>query len=123
MKVRHIAARASMLSRRLAAAFEQPFDWHPSYIEGGWDDDERYYDDSWDDFDDACPHGRLYCDNCEICDDEDIYVDTCTGCGRAFGAHAGLASWDRDREGGIAPQLCHRCWREHGYAWPESLTA
>ena len=116
MKVRLIAARASMRSRMLAAAYEAPADWHPSYIEGGWDDDEDFWQDGsdyWNEPDHDWREG----------DDDDCDVDTCVGCGRAYGPHWGLSAWDRDREGGIAPQLCHRCWRDQGYSWPERLTA
>lgn len=125
MKVRMIAKRATELSRRLTAAYEPPLDWRPSYIEGGYDDE--FWDEGrgmhWDELDEACPHGYLYSSHCEDCDAEDVDVDTCTGCGRAYGAHAGLSAWDRDREGGIAPQLCHRCWQDAGYSWPEIATA
>jgi hypothetical protein len=118
MKVRHIARRQSERSHLSWIEEQRAWDhyWHPSAIEGGWDDDEEFWQDGsdyWDEPDHDWREG----------DDDDCDVDTCVGCGRAYGPHWGLSAWDRDREGGIAPQLCHRCWRDQGYAWPERLTA
>jgi hypothetical protein len=121
MKVRLIAKRASILSRRATAAYERPADWHPSYIEGGWDDDwDEPESDYWEQ-DDYCQHGVSYANHCEVCDDEVGDIDKCMGCGRYYGTHWGLSAWSRDN--GVAPQLCHKCWREHGYPWPESTAA
>lgn len=119
MKIRQIAKRAGLQSRLSSIAFSAMFDhyWHPSAIEGGcddefWDDGSDYYldepDDGW---------------NEDYADDDDCDIDTCTGCGMAYGIHAGLSAWDRDRERCVAPQLCHRCWRDQGYAWPETKAA
>lgn len=53
-------------------------------------------------------------------DDEDVDVDKCMGCGHYYAyAHAGARAWDQEARGSIAPQLCRRCWKQHGYPWPK----
>lgn len=109
MKVRHIAARNAELSRLRTIAYVAMFDWHPTLIEGGWDDE------SWDD--DVDLHwDELYADSRDGDDEDDCDVDVCLGCGKYYGTHSGLSAWNRDD--GVAPQLCHRCWKEHGYHYP-----
>jgi hypothetical protein len=54
--------------------------------------------------------------------DDDEYLDTCLGCGGTTWAHRGVLAWDQQAQGCIAPQLCPRCWRAQGYAWPTPLS-
>lgn len=64
-----------------------------------------------------------YCDFCDAykpCECDDLDIDVCQGCGRYYSPHAGLNNWSRAMDG-VAPQLCARCWRDQGYAWPERL--
>lgn len=82
-----------------------------------------------DDYDGLCSHGALegQCSTCaELQHAMDLELgdaDVCQGCGsyRAW-AHSGVKAWDQAKQGGIAPQLCSKCWKERGHPWPAETT-